>query len=598
MGLTNDLISQFVKSTKGTSKQTKDSTIYGTVITRDGVNYVMLDGSSILTPMTTTADVKDGERVIVSVKNHSAVVMGNTSSPAARVDTVKELDAKVAEFDTVVTENLEAANAKIGNLEAENATINNTLTAHKAEIDEINTEKLSADEADVKFATIENLKVTDAKIVQLSSDYGDFVILTANNFKAVDGYIEDLQANKISAKDIEGKYANIDFSNIGKAAMEYLYANSGLIQNIVIGDGTITGNLVGVTISGDLIQANTIKAEKLVIKGEDGIYYKLNTDGVKITSEGVDQNEYNSLNGSIIQAKSITAEQISVNDLVAFGATIGGFHITDESIYSGVKESVDNTTRGVYLDNDGQINFGDASDFIKYYKSEDGIYKLEISARQILLGSNGNSNNIGNVFDIIGSSNEKIERLEEQVENANDYTSQVESIAEDNVEQLELVRSSLKILEDHIENLVVDKDGSSLMTQTENGWVFSTEKIQNDVDDVSQGLNGLNSAVGSVEKTVSILEEDVGELNTLKDYVAIGTYEGEPCIELGETDTPFKLRITNTRILFMDGSETPAYITNNSLYIRKAVIENELDFGDFVWKIRDNGNLGLMWKGD
>ena len=63
----------------------------------------------------------------------------------------------------------------------------------------------------------------------------------------------------------------------------------------------------------------------MVVKGSDGLYYKLNTDGSTVESE---QTEYNSLNGSVITAKSITATKISVDDLVAFGATIGGFNIT------------------------------------------------------------------------------------------------------------------------------------------------------------------------------------------------------------------------------------------------------------------------------
>ena len=64
------------------------------------------------------------------------------------------------------------------------------------------------------------------------------------------------------------KYASIDFSNIGIAAMKKFYSESGLIKNVVVGDQTITGELVGVTIKGDLIEGNTIKADKLVIKGK------------------------------------------------------------------------------------------------------------------------------------------------------------------------------------------------------------------------------------------------------------------------------------------------------------------------------------------
>jgi hypothetical protein len=166
--------------------------------------------------------------------------------------------------------------------------------------------------------------------------------------------------------------------------MEYFYSQSGLIEDITIGDTTITGKLVGVTISGDLIEGNTIVAEKLVIKGDDGLYYKLNTDGVVVEEE---QTDYNSLNGQIIKAQSITASKIAVDDLVAFDATIGGFNITDHSIYSGVKESVNNTTRGIYLDNDGQIAIGDDSNFLRYYRTQNGAYKLEISAESVVFNS-------------------------------------------------------------------------------------------------------------------------------------------------------------------------------------------------------------------
>ena len=142
--------------------------------------------------------------------------------------------------------------------------------------------------------------------------------------------------------------------------------------------------MVGVTISGDLIEDNTVVAEKLVVKGTDGLYYKLNTNGIKNEAE---QTDYNSLNGSVIKAKSITATKISVNDLVAFAATIGGFNIADSAIYSGVKSSVDNTTSGLYMDKNGQMALGDASRFVKHYKDQNGDYHLEISAQSVLMST-------------------------------------------------------------------------------------------------------------------------------------------------------------------------------------------------------------------
>jgi hypothetical protein len=122
-------------------------------------------------------------------------------------------------------------------------------------------------------------------------------------------------------------------------------------------------------------------------------------------------------------------------------------------------------------------------------------------------------------------------------------------------------------------------------------------QLQDIVNDTSEKLNTLTHDIGDIESVLDILKLAVKEFDVISEYVKITTYEDEPCIELGEQDSDFKLLITNTRILFMEGSGTPAYLTNQSLHIEKAVIEEELQQGEFVWKVRSNGNLGLMWKG-
>lgn len=223
----------------------------------------------------------------------------------------------------------------------------------------------------------------------------------AETIVSINNELQNIYNNYLKSETADIKYANIDFSNIGKAAMEYFYAHSGLIKNVVVGDQQITGELIGVTIKGDLIEGNTIVAEKLVIKGDDGLYYKLNTDGMGVEAE---QTEYNSLNGSIIRAKSITATKIAVDDLVAFDATIAGFNITDEAIYSGVKESALNTTRGIYLGKDGQLAFGDGNNYLRFYKDSSGRYKLEISAESMNFSSTGAS-----VEDTINDINDKVD---------------------------------------------------------------------------------------------------------------------------------------------------------------------------------------------
>lgn len=233
-------------------------------------------------------------------------------------------------------------------------------------------------------------EVAQRAVNAVAESYSKFAGLTAENFKAVNADIENLNTKKLDVESANIKFANIDFSNIGKAAMEYFYAQSGLIKDVVVGDQKITGHLIGVTISGDLIEGNTVKAEKLVVLGEDGLYYKLNVNALGEAVASSDVKYQNGLDGSVIIAKSVTAEKVSVKDLVAFGATIGGLNITDGSLYSGVKDSINNTTQGFYVDKSGQLYLGDAEHFLRYYKAKDGTYKLAISAKSVTFGSNQN----------------------------------------------------------------------------------------------------------------------------------------------------------------------------------------------------------------
>ena len=480
MGLSADLISKFVKITNDSNQDSKETTVYGTVKI-DGKNRsVTLDGSNTQIPISekSTASIANGDRVTVLIKNHTAIVTGNLKDPSGSsasvegmAQTVSGFDQRIVDCEKVVakaittdTLNAEIVKAKAAIIDEIDAEI---IEVERGRIDALESDTVKTKDLEANYAKIHDLDVTNEKVNNLDATVAEFKDATAEKLTAHDAIVESLNTT----------YANIDFSNIGKAAMEYFYANSGLIENVTVENGTITGHLVGVTISGDVLEGNTVIADKLVIKGEDGLYYKLNVDGETVAAE---QTDHNSLNGQIIKAKSITADRISVSDLIAFDATIGGFRLTENSIYSEVKDSAGNTTRGIYMDTDGQFNFGDETNFVKYYKDADGNYRLAISAESIMYALNGK-------------------------------------------------------------------------------------------------------------------QYSIADLGVIGEYVHIGVYEGEPCIILGESDSDFQLIITNTRISFMESNATPAYINNQSLHIKKAVIEEELQQGQFVWRVRSNGNMGLVW---
>lgn len=529
MALPQDLINQFVKLTNNEEKP-KEVTVNGTYKMINDEEYVQIDGSEIWTPVTSTVEAETGERVKVMIKNHTATVTGNISSPSARsksvqdlkdeVDeqgnTIKQLDNSIEQqgnsiiqinnnIKQVNNDILQANNAinqqgniikQLGNeinqqgdvinsmnnditansneITAINNTIvqqNNTITQHGNTIEqqgniikqqgneitqhgnkieqfnnEIEQQGNTITQLNNKILQQDNVIQQQGNIIDqqdnIITEHGNNITILNSGFSIIDGVLVGLSQaiiDELKTKHLDAEYATIDFANINMAAIEKLFTESGIIKDLVVQEGHITGELVGVTIKGDLIEGNTIAAEKLVVKGSDGLYYKLNIDGlnnvsteqsskfvlldtkpedwetnykdyylisgnnyVHITDNNIPTWQANTyyklsstyetgLDGTNIVAKSITADKVSVTDLVAFGATIGGYNITQHSIYSGEKSSVNNVSSGVYMDDDGQFAFGDNNNFIKFFKDTDNKYKIMIRADQLYSGSNSKS---------------------------------------------------------------------------------------------------------------------------------------------------------------------------------------------------------------
>lgn len=311
--------------------------------------------------------------------------------------------------------------------------MNNTIQQHGNKIDQnsntisqqgntINQQGNKITEIDNTIKTQGNTIVAqgntiDAHGTQLTT-HGSQITILNSGFVIKDGVLTGLSevvVNKLKSDTLDTGYAKIDFANIQMSAVQKLFTESGIIKDLIVQEGAITGELVGVTLKGDLIEAGTLVADKLVIKGSDGLYYKLNTTGETVEAE---QTIENSLNGSVITAKSITASKIQVTDLVAFGATIGGFDISNDSIHSHLKPDVDSPNNGLFLGSDGQMALGNDRNHIKYYKDENNNYILDVRLDKLYLGASQqtadqqfqgmveiSANNLTSVFKTSGGSN-------------------------------------------------------------------------------------------------------------------------------------------------------------------------------------------------
>jgi hypothetical protein len=386
MALSNNLINQFVNVVGVDSKANlkKNGPLYGTIVGQGGSMYVKLDGSEVLTPIITTVEYAEGERVLVNILKHTATVIGNVSSPAANGGTVKKVEDKVdivIADNAVIRDKITASEAEISAIKADNVAINGKLEATNADIKNLKATIITADQADLKYATIENLNVVNETVRNLQGDYGSFKELTASKFTAVEGNIDnltsanvtitgrldaneasinvleattakitDLDAVNAHIKNLTANKADIDLGNVNNAWIQNGIIKDGAIGTATIADGAITNAQIAdatieaakiKSINADTITAGTIKTDRLIITGPDG-----EDSIVKVI------NEANGVSSAEANSTKIQAASIDVVDLSAFQATIAGFTLSQDSIRDG-KTSIKDPNSGIYISTTG-----------------------------------------------------------------------------------------------------------------------------------------------------------------------------------------------------------------------------------------------------
>lgn len=374
MGLSYDLISEFVKITNDKKENTKEGTVYATVVSGTGGKYVRIDGSDLLTPMDTTTDIEDGERVTLMIKDHKAIVTGNVTTPSAstsKVDKVTEsvnsVSDRVGTFELVVAdkvstneleaykatievliankatiEDLTATNAKIENLEVKNAEIEN-LVAEKATIEDLEAvnatiENLKTKDAEIENAVVENLKATTADIKILNADFAQIKTLVNGNLTSDNILSFNLTSEKVTVDDAFIKDAMIDTISAGKI-------NAGKINTNSVSIGSEDG---GMLITGSTQQFTDKNGNVRIQIGKDAsgdfTFILYGEDG----------------QGQIINQNGITASAIGdgliVNDMVSDHAAISGGKLDISSVITEINSDNSTTINSskIYLNDQAQ----------------------------------------------------------------------------------------------------------------------------------------------------------------------------------------------------------------------------------------------------
>ena len=235
----------------------------------------------------------------------------------------------------------------------------NTVTTKTLEADAANIGLLKAEQADIKYATIQSLNATDAKITALDSatiktdelyskvadldyiksDHADIAVIkntmiTTDTLKteiAKIGYLttDEADIRYLTVSTADTKFLHADMSDMDIAKIQTLFATAGIVSDMTIKDGHITGVLDSVTVNANSITTGTLSVDRLVIRGsEKSLVYELNNISGALQAKSVD-----TLNGEILTQRTITADKLVAKSITSNEIKAGT--ITSDEIAAG-----------------------------------------------------------------------------------------------------------------------------------------------------------------------------------------------------------------------------------------------------------------------
>lgn len=319
------LISEFVKITND-DKRTKaaETTVYGTIVEDSGIKFVKMDGAEVLTPIKTTVTAKNGDRVMVMIKNHNAVVTGNLSYPSARDIDIEDLGRQIAEFEVVLadkvdTKDLKAINAAIETLNATDVRIKGKLEAVDADIERIEANTITADEVNAQAVTavkaaLQEITAEDIETDELYASVAHIFKLAASNIEA-----DKITTDELAAALVNITLANIDRANINYAKIVDAYANR------IFTDSAIAGKIRAENLEITQAQIVDLIVGSFRLVDAEGKVYKVTVDkdGNLNTEYLYDQAEWME-NGEIPDGYSAVADNLTVGDITAGNLYVAG----------------------------------------------------------------------------------------------------------------------------------------------------------------------------------------------------------------------------------------------------------------------------------
>lgn len=319
------------------------------------------DHSTLRVP--TIGKVYEGDTVLIALVEGVPTAIGVVGSGDANDE-----DVNILYSDMVVANQLIAEKANITDLTASNARITN-----------LEATALTADSA-----VITDLQAEDARIANLVAGKVDTTYLNANY---------------ITANQIDAGYARLDATNINTATIRDAYVNQLMVQTGLLSKTGTIYSLDAIEVNAVNITAGTIDVNRLIYTdSQTNEKYLVDFSGSTPSYEKLDGNivEPRTITADKIVAGAITVNEITTNNLVGTGGWInlanGTFSYTNATSGDGIGWDGTNLTLTV-----GNSNITEPATLIRTYNNG------------VLVAKQGNTIgalvNSSGKFDIVGLTN-------------------------------------------------------------------------------------------------------------------------------------------------------------------------------------------------
>lgn len=331
-------------------------------------------------------------------------------------------------------------NSELSSMSGAIVDINGSLSAAVARIGTLETTALTATEADLKYATIEQLNVTNQTVHSIQGDYADFKTVVTDELAAKGALIENIQGDLASYKTV---------------VADELTAAKGWMLEGAIGDAQISD------LSANKIKAGTINTALVTVASADG-------------------------------AVEITGDQIMVNDVTDASnpinrVIVGKYNVDSDTIeYGLLVRSADGQT--VMIDGDGVHNAGITDGAVDNNKvaNDANIAGSKLDINSVVTEINGATEKISSTVVQVGDKTLQV------------YLGEQENIIEEYGETLTSQAAQIAANEESIALKVSTQEFSSYKTAVANDIsAAKTDAINTAASDATEKANAAQSAAVS-----------------------------------------------------------------------------------------------------